>query len=221
MTNPMPQTATARSTAGSTSSKAGKDGTKLSERLLDSEEHAVNDAIPPVAVDAAEALVEAEGCLRLAATLLREALNLHIYNAEHDEKPAADCAYTAGLTRLQRAILMMGQATTCDECQAPIPDEHTSAINDFHAETCSAYPEGASRQGVNLDLFTVLLLYPDYLSDNFGEETYLAHVTAEDAGTAALVAQAMAQTGNGAASDPADFAVLFVLQGHHHDLKGV
>lgn len=71
--------------------------------------------------------------------------------------------------------------------------------------------------------FTVLLLYPDYMSDNFGQDTYLAHVKAEDVKGAQRVAQLklLRNLGKDYAGtvDPNDYAVLMVIEGHHNDIK--
>lgn len=68
--------------------------------------------------------------------------------------------------------------------------------------------------------YTVILMYPDYLSENYGEESYAAHVTAVDGDAAVLAAQidAVAQnTDDGEdppCEDPTDFAVIAVYAGH-------
>lgn len=69
--------------------------------------------------------------------------------------------------------------------------------------------------------FTVLLLYPDYLADTFGHDTYLAFVEAPSAREAELKAQseASAQMGLDSIPDPYDFHVLATFAGHHSNLK--
>jgi hypothetical protein len=73
--------------------------------------------------------------------------------------------------------------------------------------------------------FTVLLVYPDYLGENWPYDTYLAHVEADAEAAAITAAQALAQNDQGADFDgepivqtPADFAPLLVVAGHHDDL---
>lgn len=67
--------------------------------------------------------------------------------------------------------------------------------------------------------YTVLLLYPDYIGQ-YGEETYLAHVTAPSVPEAQKKAQDSAAKLNDVHPDDSDdFAVLFVTDGFHHDLK--
>lgn len=69
--------------------------------------------------------------------------------------------------------------------------------------------------------YTVLLLYPDHMSDNYGEETYFTHVEALDPDAAIAAAQQEAVQANTADGDEpdmsimADFNPLLVLNGHH------
>lgn len=64
--------------------------------------------------------------------------------------------------------------------------------------------------------YTVLLLYPDYQADAYGQETYLAHVNAGSPKLAARDAQLEADRGGGR---PEDFQVLLVCAGHVLDVK--
>jgi len=70
--------------------------------------------------------------------------------------------------------------------------------------------------------FSVLLLYPDYLSDQ--QETYYAQVEANDAGKAianAKITAAKAQKLDDAdlMQTAADFRLLLALEGWHNDLS--
>lgn len=69
---------------------------------------------------------------------------------------------------------------------------------------------------VKKEQFSVLLLYPDYLSD--GKETYYAFVRATNAGMAVIAAQHEASKAN---SDtvPDDFLPLLVTCGHNKDWR--
>jgi hypothetical protein len=68
--------------------------------------------------------------------------------------------------------------------------------------------------------YTVILLYPDYLPDNYREETFTAHVSAIDGDAAVRAAQADAVSANTdddgetRCGDPSDFAVIAVYAGH-------
>jgi len=70
--------------------------------------------------------------------------------------------------------------------------------------------------------FTVLLLYPDYIADAYGQETYLAHVVAADPAAAVLSAQrevAIDLRGTDDAVDEEDFFPLAVFAGIHDDIN--
>jgi hypothetical protein len=65
--------------------------------------------------------------------------------------------------------------------------------------------------------YSVLLLYPDYLSDQFGKETYYAFVEATNAIQAIAAAQRQAADAQTAEiDDPTEFRPLLVTQGHHY-----
>ncbi len=72
----------------------------------------------------------------------------------------------------------------------------------------------------------MLLLYPDYMADNYGQETYLTHVQAEDLKGAQRKAQAELVSAHAGydqedIQDPNDYAVLLVIKGHHNDIKEI
>lgn len=67
--------------------------------------------------------------------------------------------------------------------------------------------------------FTVLLLYPDYIASQYGEETYLAHVKASSAEQATEIAQKqVTKKEDMCDSNHTDFFPLMVLSGWHNDL---
>ena len=68
--------------------------------------------------------------------------------------------------------------------------------------------------------YTVLMLYPDYLADQYGQDTYLAHVEAENHAKAIRKAQVKALRAQGtcAGASADDFYPLFCTEGHHNDL---
>lgn len=76
--------------------------------------------------------------------------------------------------------------------------------------------------------YTVLLLRPDYIADDYGQDTYLAHVEAFDVLTAQETAQREAYQTDGFFDDGddhdpgpscADYLVLTVFEGHLNDMK--
>ena len=71
--------------------------------------------------------------------------------------------------------------------------------------------------------YTVLLLRPDYIADEFGHDTYLAHVVATTAEDAQMRAQVEARDSDQDSdsdewNDPTDYHVLFTAMGHLRDL---
>ena len=76
--------------------------------------------------------------------------------------------------------------------------------------------------------YTVLLLRPDYIADEFGKDTYLAHVVANGAAEAQKLAQAEAwdsdqdedaEDEDDLSGNPDDYHVLFCTMGHLRDLS--
>jgi hypothetical protein len=66
--------------------------------------------------------------------------------------------------------------------------------------------------------YSVLLLYPDYIAETFGQETFLAHVEAMNPGLAVGEAQRLASSCNND-NPPEDFFPLLVTLGHIEDLR--
>lgn len=73
---------------------------------------------------------------------------------------------------------------------------------------------------MTLQPYSVLLLYPDYIANNYGQETYFTHIEATRPADAAKFAQCQLalefDDGGGA---PDDFFVLLVIEGHHSDVN--
>lgn len=75
--------------------------------------------------------------------------------------------------------------------------------------------------------YTVILLFPDYLADNYGEETFLTTVRATNVLEAQMRAQEeawapyRAEYGDGedGAVDLDDFMVIATIRGAHADIK--
>lgn len=66
--------------------------------------------------------------------------------------------------------------------------------------------------------YSVLLLYPDYLANNYGEETYYTYVRASAPAEAVTAAQKEVADVNGAEDSAADFLPLLCIEGHHEPL---
>ena len=68
--------------------------------------------------------------------------------------------------------------------------------------------------------YTVLLQRPDWIADNYGLDTYLAHVNAKTERLAVSAAWQQVKEADGLDDDAnlADYAVLLLIAGHHDDL---
>lgn len=69
--------------------------------------------------------------------------------------------------------------------------------------------------------FSVLLLYPDYVADDFGSDTFFTHVEQPTIADAIKSAQedAASQVEQEPPSDPNDWFPLLVLYGWHDDVN--
>jgi hypothetical protein len=102
-----------------------------------------------------------------------------------------------------------------DDSYADCPDcfRH-GTLKDFRAQPSS--PVAAASDPAKKP-YSVLLLYPDYASDNYGQETYYAWVQAPDPIAAVAEAQRQAVAAQIIdIDDPIDFHPLLVTQGHHY-----
>jgi hypothetical protein len=67
--------------------------------------------------------------------------------------------------------------------------------------------------------YTVLLLRPDYMADEFGKDTYMAYVSAKSVAEAQEAAQHEAYKADDCCGGWEDYAVLLVIAGNHRDIK--
>lgn len=67
--------------------------------------------------------------------------------------------------------------------------------------------------------YSVLLLRPDTIADEFGKDTFLAWVEADTIADAQMRGQIAANDADDAEGDEQDYHVLFVTPGHLDDLK--
>jgi hypothetical protein len=68
--------------------------------------------------------------------------------------------------------------------------------------------------------WTVILLYPDYMADDYGSETYMTCVRAADPAGAVAKARAEVCAANEVDEDDAeDFFVIAVMRGEHDDVN--
>ena len=68
--------------------------------------------------------------------------------------------------------------------------------------------------------YSVLLLYPDYMADDYGQDTFYTSVQAEIPARAVALCQQEAMASNGDDdNDPEDFYPLLVIEGDHPALR--
>lgn len=67
--------------------------------------------------------------------------------------------------------------------------------------------------------YTVTLLYPDYVADNFGQDVYVAHVEADWPGGAISIAREKVGATVPDVENLEDFHVVSVFEGHLEDLQ--
>lgn len=67
--------------------------------------------------------------------------------------------------------------------------------------------------------YTVLVLRPDYMATNYGQDTFLAHVEATSPAQAQSIARRQAADADHSEGASDDYYVLLVLEGHHCDRR--
>jgi len=63
--------------------------------------------------------------------------------------------------------------------------------------------------------YTVILLYPDYIAENHGEETYITYASVKSKASAIKKARKEAARANSDRAFPSDFFVIGVIEGRH------
>lgn len=67
--------------------------------------------------------------------------------------------------------------------------------------------------------YTVLVLRPDYMATNYGQDTFLAHVEAAGPAQAQRIARQQAADADHSEGASEDYYVLLVLEGHQYDRR--
>lgn len=67
--------------------------------------------------------------------------------------------------------------------------------------------------------YTVLVLRPDYMAANYGQNTFLAHVRADDPALAQRLARQEAAAADRSEAFSEDYYILLTLEGHHYDKR--
>lgn len=71
--------------------------------------------------------------------------------------------------------------------------------------------------GAQPKMFSVLLLYPDYIAENYGQETFYEAVEANTSSEAVLMLQK--RLGDEHETNPDDFLCLLCIEGQHLDIN--
>lgn len=100
-----------------------------------------------------------------------------------------------------------------EELRAVIDNGHESmAHEDALAHVRALNQEQTGR-------YTVLVLRPDYAAANYGQDTFLAHVQADDPALAQRLARQEAAAADHREEDSEDYYVLLTVEGHHYDKR--
>lgn len=67
--------------------------------------------------------------------------------------------------------------------------------------------------------YTVLVLRPDYMATNYGQDTFLAHVEATSPAQAQRIARQQAANADRSEAFSEDYYILLALEGHHYDKR--
>jgi len=91
----------------------------------------------------------------------------------------------------------------------------------FEVETCDNRGHWSKPDIIDLGAqpktFSVLLLYPDYLAENYGQETFYEAVEANTSSEAVLALQK--RLGAAHETNPDDFFCLLCIEGRHSDIN--
>lgn len=123
---------------------------------------------------------------------------------------------TESLETCECQVPMSAYNGVCGACLMPLD-------NQPRAEGGALLSSSKSKQGKKLatQKYSVLLQCPDYISENYGQNTYLAHVEAKSVQAAVEQAQKEAAEVGFVNSDgnDQDFYPLLVTNGHIEDLR--
>ena len=67
--------------------------------------------------------------------------------------------------------------------------------------------------------YTVLVLRPDYMATNYGQDTFLAHVEATGPAQAQRIARREAAAADRSEVSSEDYYILLLIEGHHDDRR--
>lgn len=117
--------------------------------------------------------------------------------------------HTASSTAEMAAVVAHLATQSCWFQVTPMPDD-LYEIDVKQDRARDAFPK--------MNEYTVLVLRPDYASQNYGQDTFLSHVTAPTVAAAQRLARIEACNADGNDA-PEDYHIQLVVEGHHHDIQ--
>lgn len=102
-----------------------------------------------------------------------------------------------------------------EELRAVIDNGNESMTHEDALEHVQALQEQYGRTKP----YTVLVLRPDYMATNYGQDTFLAHVEAAGPAQAQRIARQQAADADHSGSTSEDYYVLLLIEGHHDDRR--
>lgn len=112
-------------------------------------------------------------------------------------------------------------ATEAAEKAREIQLDQASTATCFEMETCDDRGDWSKPEIIDLGarpkVFSVLLLYPDYIAENYGQETFYEAVEANTSSEAVLALQK--RLGDEHETNPDDFLCLLCIEGQHLDIN--
>lgn len=125
--------------------------------------------------------------------------------------PYYDVGHTGRVLAVHTAIV----PTMYDVDFSGVPGQPVYAGGKWFVSEEHAVPAGTLQHA-----YTVILLRPDYTASNYGQDTYMTHVRAENPAAALAKARAEVQDADDTEeNNPTDYFCIALLAGEHHDIN--
>ena len=102
-----------------------------------------------------------------------------------------------------------------EELRAAIDNGNESMTHEDALEHVAALQEQYGRTKP----YTALVLRPDYMATNYGQDTFLAHVEAASPAQAQRIARREAAAADRSEVSSEDYYILLLIEGHHDDRR--
>lgn len=102
-----------------------------------------------------------------------------------------------------------------EELRAVIDDGNESMTH----EDALAHARFLQQEHGRVRPYTVLVLRPDYMVANYGQDTFLRHVNATSPLQAQRIARRQAANADRSEAFSEDYYILLTLEGHHYDKR--